>query len=157
METELEASTHERYELKCKVLKKRMNYREHQSRGKEWNESADVILLVPDTSTESSAFFTAWLPDEADLKLYENGEKGPNCVEVGMRAEFPVGGFVRGALYRSNHLLPAPHIFVMTKRAEDILQKHVGKKINVTVLGEEEFEHFYNASAETRSPYSDTP
>lgn len=154
---ELGATSEDRFELICKVVKQHMSYRDHQSRGKEWNQSASVILLVPETTTESTCFMTAWLPDEADVKTTEWGEKLIAHSEIGMKAGHPIGGFVRGALYRASNLYPSPHIFVMSKRAEDILQNYVGKKIHVTVLGEKEFDEAYEAKAETKSPYSDVP
>lgn len=154
---ELGATTEDQFELICKVVKKPLSYRDHQSRGKEWNETAQVILLVPETTTESSAFFTAWLPDEGATKIDENGKTVVDYAEVGMRGSYPVSGFFRGALYRANHLLPQPHIFVMSKRVEDLLQHCVGKKIRLTVLGEKEFDEAYEAKAETKSPYSDVP
>lgn len=157
MEVDLGATTDEQFELTCKVVKKKMSYRDHQSRGKEWNDTADVVLLVPEQTTEASCFFTAWLPDPEDYKVDEWGQRHIGHNEVGLRVAHPIGGFVRGALYRANNLLPMPHIFVMSKKAEDILQNYEGKKIRVTVLGEKEFDEAYEAKAETKSPYSDVP
>lgn len=154
---EIGATTDERYELICKVVRKQLSYRDHQSRGKEWNDTAQVILLVPETTSESSAFFTAWLPPDGATKVDENGKKVIEYAEVGMRGSYPVSGFFRGALYRANQLLPQPHIFVMSKRVEDLLQHCIGKKIRLTVLGEEEFDEAYEAKAETKSPYGDVP
>jgi len=157
MEVELGESTEENFVLTCKVVKKPLSYRDHQSRGKHSNETASVIMLDPETTTEAARFFTAWLPDESDVRLTEWGEKVPPHSEIGMRLGHPVNGFVRGALYRGTQLLPKHHIFVMSKRAEDLLQNYVGQKIRVTVLGEKEFDEAYEAKAETKSPYSDVP
>lgn len=157
MEVEIGESTEENFVLTCQVIKKPMSYRDHQSRGKEWNDTANIALLKPETTTEAARFFTAWLPDESDIRTNEWGEKIPAHSEIGMKIGHPVNGFVRGALFRGTQLLPSPHIFIMSKRAEDILQNHVGKKIRVTVLGEKEFDEAYEAKAETKSPYSDVP
>lgn len=154
METELLATTEERFELNCKVVKVKLPYREHQSRGKEWNEQADVILLVPDVSDQCSAFYAAWLPDDETPVQIEG--KPPYC-EIGMQLGFPVGGYAKGAVFFASPLYPERHIFVMSHRAEKILQNRVGQKIRVTVLGEQEFDQSYEAKAETKSPYSNMP
>lgn len=152
METELTATTEERFELICKVHKEILPYREHQSRGKEWNEQASVILLIPETTDQASGFYDAWLP----IDLPEVDGKPP-CHEIGMEVGYPVGGFMRGAVFHSSPLYPERHIFVMSNRAEKILQNRVGEKIRVTVLGEQEFDQAYEAKAETKSPYSNMP
>jgi len=152
---EMMMTTEDRFELNCKIVKKKMSYLDHQSRGKKGNETADVILLIPEITTESSCFYTAWLPDEADVRVTEWGDKLIAHSEIGMRAGYPIGGLIRGALYRANSLYPSPHIFIMSKKAEDLLQNHVGKKIRITVLGEQEFDEAYEAKAETKSPYSE--
>lgn len=153
METELPATTEERFELNCKVVGVKLPYRDHQSYGKEWNETADVILLVPEQSDECAAFYGAWLPDET---MPEVDGKPPYC-EIGMEMGFPVSGFARGAVFFASKLYPERHIFVMSNRAEKILQNRIGQKIRVTVLGEQEFDHAYEAKAESKSPYSNMP
>ena len=146
-------STECRYHLTCKVVKKRMSYRDHQSRNKEGNETAEVILLVPEQTTEASCFFRAWLPDESEKLIDQFKREMPACSEVGILADFPIAGFMRAALFRGNNLLPQPHLFVMSHRAEKILSGHIGKKFRFTVLGEREFDEAYEAKAETRNPY----
>lgn len=152
METEILATTKERYELNCKVVGVKLPHREEQSRGKTFNDTADVILLVPDESDQATKFYDAWLPFEL-----ENEDGKPACTEIGMEARYPVGGFIRGALFFASKLYPTRHIFLMSNRAEKILQKRIGQKLRVTVLGEEEFDESYEANAETKSPYSDMP
>lgn len=148
-----ELTTEDRFELTCKVLKRKKSYRDHQSRGKEWNDTATVILLVPEQTTEASCFFKVWLPEEEEILAGAEDKKDQAYSEIGIRTGFPVTGFFRGALCRGNNLLPQPHIFVMSNRAEKALQSYDGKKIRVTVLGEQEFDEAYEARAETRNPY----
>jgi len=152
METELLSTTTERFELNCKVVGVKLPHREEQSRGKTFNDTADVVLLVPDPSDQATKFYDAWLP----LEL-ESDDGKPACTEIGMEAGFPVGGFIRGALFFSSKLYPTRHIFVMSNRAEKILQNRIGQKLRVTVLGEEEFDEAYEAKAETKSPYANMP
>lgn len=147
-------TTADRFYLLCKVVKKKLSYREHQSRGKEWNETADVIFLVPEQTTESDVFHSVWLPPKLtpeEVKLLPQAQVYP---EFMMEAGEPVCGYFRGYASWGSTLVPKPHIFVMTKKAEERLQKHVGKKINITVLGDVEEEKIYQAKAETRDPYA---
>lgn len=57
-------TTADRYYLTCKVEERKLSYREHQSYGKEWNEQASVIVLLPFSSTEADCFYFAWLPEK---------------------------------------------------------------------------------------------
>lgn len=61
----------------------------------------------------------------------------------------PVHGFTRGMVMRSAPDLPNAHIFVMTKKSEERLLKHVGKKLRVEVLPESEIEKHEDGQAET--------
>lgn len=135
----LRKDSSDRFHLQCRVVQKRMSYREHQSKQKEWNEEANVILLVPETTDEASDFFRVWLPEKDTDDLSE----------VGMLIKYPVQGFVKGAVKWGSFQLSMPHIFVMTKAAEDILASHIGKKVEVIVVGEQEIDHLYDAKAET--------
>lgn len=117
----------ERFTLRCRVIAKDMSFRDKQSAGKEWNEKARVVLLKPDVNTECSRFFDERLPilDE-------------EYTEVGMLIGGPVFGFVRGALRRGTKICDRPHIFVMSKRAENVLKYLDGREIEVVILSEDE-------------------
>lgn len=129
----------DRFYLQCQVVQKRMSYLEQQSKMQAWNEEANVILLVPETTDESSDFFRVWLPEK----------NSDEFSEIGMLIRHPIQGFVKGAVRWGSFQLSMPHIFVMTKSAEEILASHVGKKIDVIVVGEQEIENLYDAKAET--------
>lgn len=154
--------TRDRYQIRCKVIRKKFSYRETQSRGKRWNETANSIILVPEDSDESYAFLQAWLPirlSEEELQKI-NGQKP--WAEVIVEAGAPISAYFRGALCNGNHLLDRPHIFVMTKKAEEKLDLWLGKGakakkyINLTILGEQEEEVLYgDLKPETKSPYAD--
>jgi len=156
--------TKDRFFLTAKIIKKKFNYRETQSRGKRWNETANSVVLVPEESDDATAFFKAWLPEKfSDDELAKlNGQKP--YAEVVLEAGYPVSAYFRGALCNANHLYDRPHIFVMTKKAEERLLSHLGrfslrsKTIKLTVLGEQEEEILYgDLKAETKSPYADLP
>lgn len=142
-------TTDDPFVLNCRVEKRKRSYREKQSRGREWNEQAEVVLLVPDVTDEATEFFDAWLgvdltPEErAALKI------GDQISEVGMLIGHPVHGFTRGVVMRSSIDYPKAHIFVMTKKSEERLLKWVGKKIRVDVLPESEIEKHEDGAAET--------
>jgi hypothetical protein len=145
-------TTKSRFHLNVKVVNKKFSYRELQSRGKEWNEVADAVLLIPEQTMESDLFFNAWLPD----KLTEE-EKTKYALkdysEVVMEMGNPICGYFRGALCHANHLIDRPHIFVMTKLAEEKLRPMKGKKLRAIVIGEDEEEVLYgDLKPETRSP-----
>lgn len=148
----VERGTDDRYHLTCKVVTRKMSYREHQSRGKEWNETAEVVLLLPEQSTEADQFYRAWLPERLSP---EELAKNPDAVthhELVMQCGMPINGYFRGAVAWGNNLIPQPHIFVMTKRAEDLFRACVGKKFQITTLKDGEEEIVYEAKAETKSP-----
>lgn len=119
--------SNERFTLRCKVLAKEMSYLDKQSAGKKWNEQAKVVLLQPEVNTECSRFFDDRLPTLDE-----------EYTEVGMLIGGPVFGFVRGALQRGSKLCSRPHIFVMSKRAENVLKYLDGREIEVIILSEEE-------------------
>lgn len=146
----------DRFYIKAKVVKKRLSYRDHQSWKKEWNNTADVVLLIPEQTTECDCFYNAWMPEklsEAEKKeLF--GQK--DWAEIVFEAGSPVFGYFRGALKHPDHLFDRPYIFVMTKMAEEKLIGHEGAKISLTSIGEEEEEKIYgNLKTETKSPYAD--
>lgn len=144
MNEEVLSPTNERYNLRCRVEVKNMKFRDTQSFGKEWNSEADVVLLVPDSGIETDLFYSAWLPDM---------EGKDNFSEIGFLMGWPVNGFTRAALYRANSLFPHPHIYVMTKRTEDLLKQKRGEFIDIRVLKESEMEEYADGHAETNSPY----
>ena len=148
-------TTADRFYLNCKVVTKKMSYREHQSRGKEWNETAEVVLLIPEQTTEADHFLKAWLPVQySPEELEKHRDLNTHC-ELVMEAAMPINGYFRGAVAWGNNLIPEPHIFVMTKGAEERLRSCVGKKIKVTTLGDGEEESLYELKRETKNPYSE--
>lgn len=126
-----------RYILNCKVVVKKMSFLDRQSRGQAWNETAQVVLLVPDINTMSSLFLNERLPilDEEHT-------------EVGMVMGGPIFGFFRGALKRGSKLCDRPNIFVMSKRAENILKYMDGRNFEVTVVSQEEEAAYDEAESE---------
>jgi hypothetical protein len=122
----MENSTN-RYIIRAKVRVVKLSYLDKQSAGKKSNETADVVLLVPEINTQASEFLTERLPEMDE----EN-------TEVAMLMGGPVFGFVRGALQRGSRLCDRPHIFVMSKRAENTLKAMHGREFEVTILSQEE-------------------
>jgi hypothetical protein len=145
-------TTADRFHLTAKVHKKRMAFRDHQSRGKESNETAETIVLVPEQATESDLFFNAWLPPKLTAFELDLTKGVQPHVEFVMETGFPLNGYFRGALCHANNLLNRPHIFVMTRKAEEILGQYVGKKIKITTLGDGEEDGLYELKPETKSP-----
>lgn len=148
-------TTQDRFHITVKVQESRFNYREHQSRGKQWNEVANAIILEFDTTTENDLFINAWMPDQLteEEKAQLHGAK--DYAEVVLEAGSPIFGYFRAALCHPNQHSDKPHLFVMTKGAEERLQAAVGKRMVMTSLGEQEEESLYCLKLETRSPYTD--
>jgi hypothetical protein len=145
----VQRTTLDRFHLNCKVVSKRIAYREHQSKGKEWNESAEVILLLPQQSTEADCFYSAWLPEKlTEAEIAQTKEYKPYS-ELVMETGYPINGYFRGAVEWGNHLIPQPHIFVMTREAEEKLRPMIGKTIRIDTLGDGEEESRYELRAET--------
>ena len=118
----VQRTTQDRFHLICKVTTKRISYRDHQSRGKQSNETADVILLLPIQTSEADCFYSAWLPEKLTEEEMAQTKDYKPYSEVVMEAGYPINGYFRGAVEWGNHLIPQPHIFVMTKEAEERLQ-----------------------------------
>lgn len=145
-------TTADRYFLTCKVETRKLEYREHQSRKQEWNEQADIIVLLPFSSTEADCFYHAWLPEkltEAEKAALPNESQHS---EIVMETGYPLNGYFRGAIKWGDNVCDQPHIFVMTKRAEELLKQKIGSTISVTVLGDGEEDARYELRTETRSP-----
>lgn len=146
----------DRFYIRAKIVKKKLSYRDHQSWGKEWNNTAEVVLLVPEQSTECDCFYHAWLPEKLSEqeKAQLFGQK--EWSEIVFEAGSPIFGYFRAALKYPDHLYDRPYLFVMTKMAEEKLLSYEGQKINLTSIGEEEEEKIYgDLKLETRSPYAD--
>ena len=130
----MENSTN-RYIIRAKVKVQKMSFLDRQSRGQAWNESADVVLLVPEINTEASTFLTERLP-----------ELDEEYTEVSMLMGGPIFGYLRGALRRGSRLCDRPHIFVMSKRAENTLKAMNGREFEVTILSQEEESEYDESS-----------
>lgn len=116
-------TTADRYYLTCKVEERKLSYREHQSYGKEWNEQASVIVLLPFSSTEADCFYFAWLPEKLTEAEKAALPSEPQHTEIVMEAGNPICGYMRGAVKWGDGLCESPHIFIMTKRAEELLRQ----------------------------------
>lgn len=148
-------TTKDRYHLLAKVTKRRFAFRDHQSRGKESNEQAEAVVLVPEQTTECDCFFAAWLPPKLSAEEQALTRSQNPHSEIVFETGNPINGYFRGALFRASDLCDRPHIFVMTKRAEDLLASLEGKKIQLVSLGAGEEEAVYELKLETKSPYTD--
>jgi len=91
-------------------------------------------------------FTKAWLPDfSADDDIFKSkqpDDKNTIASEIGMLIGEPVNGFVRGSFQRANRLYFENHIFVMTKDAEDLLKTYANRRIDVTVLADNEEQNY---------------
>ena len=100
--------------------------REYKLRAKVWvietyakqgiqggSERVRAVALVPQDSDQRAEFFNAWLPDGDD-----------HIVEVLCRFGDPIFGVARCAVRRADKNYPhGPHLFVMHKWLEDILNR----------------------------------
>lgn len=149
-------TTCDRFHLVAKIQTKKFSHRDLQSRNRETQETSEAVVLVPDQSTECDLFFRAWLPPKfSPEKLRELMDKGRSAdvyAEIVMETGSPIFGYFRGALVHADHRLDRPHIFVMTKGAQDRLRKLAGKRIQLTVLGCQEEDRLYILNPESVSP-----
>lgn len=155
MSDEIEGrTTQDRFYLSAKVIKKPISFRSRQSGRKEFNAEGTAVILVPEQSTECDCFFSAWLPEKISPEEASVIKDLPsNYSEIVFETGYPINGYFRGALCPANSLINRPHIFVMTKRAEELLLINCeGKKIRLTSLAEGEEEALYELNPETRSP-----
>lgn len=149
-------TTKNRFYIKCKVTSKKFEYRDLQSRGRETNEVADAIFLIPQDATETDCFYSAWLPEKLSFEeLKTIGRTNHPFNEIVMETGNPICGFFRGAIAAESLYCDRPHIFVMTKQAEEKLRIKIGQTINLTVLGDNEEEQLYELKYDTHSPFSD--
>lgn len=100
--------TRQHYFLKCEVFVKDVTYLDVQSKGSDY-KTEQLVFLVPLESSQRNFFLDAWLPE---YLVSEN-------VEVGIRAAYPIHGYFRACLKRPNKIIDKPHIFVMSRGAEE--------------------------------------
>lgn len=103
----IKTPTEQHYHVKCKVVVKEVTFLDVQSKG-ESLLTEKLVHLVPVESTQRDLFLSAWLPAVEEAH-----------VEIGMRAGYPIYGVFRGALKRWNKIVTEPHIFVMSRGAEE--------------------------------------
>ena len=132
--------TEREYELTCRIVRKKMQYDDDQSRGSLGNTEVDVVLLVPEQSSECDRFFGAWLPEPAVITL-EGKVFQDNFYECLGILGGPVHSPVRMALHRASKLHPEPYFFVMSAGVEQELLKIPSRlfrkpRISLKVLGE---------------------
>lgn len=146
-------TTLDRFHITAKITAKKFSYRDLQSRGQESNETAEGIILVPEASTERDLFYRTWLPPKLSPDELKDKELAKNAYhELVFETGSPIFGYFRGALCAADFRLDQPHIFVMTKKAEELLKPYIGQKIRLSVLGENEEEGLYQLEVETKSP-----
>jgi len=132
-------SNSEHFLLKCKVVSKQVSYVDHQSKT-DIVMTEDFIYLIPQEGTQRDLFLDTWYP-----------EVSTDVSEIGIRAGQPIYGTFRACLKRSNNIINEPHIFVMSRGAEEEFKKLIRAKkgffnptgkvyIEVEVLGEHEDE-----------------
>lgn len=110
-----------KYAFKAKVKTKRKSWKQGFFGGQtEFN----AVLLIPQESDMTTLFYAAWLPETSD-------EHSEVILEMG----HPIYGTCRGAVMRRSKNFDKPHIFVMSKGVEEILQGKDGLVIeNITAL-----------------------
>lgn len=120
------------YHLKCGVVVKEVTYEDHQSKTISLI-TEKLVFLIPLEGTQKDMFLTAWLPEVSD-QVYE----------IGIRCGHPIYGVFRGCVKRANNVIAMPHIFVMSKGAEEELKSMVqagaGQVLEIETLGEHEDE-----------------
>jgi hypothetical protein len=131
-----------RYIVTCRVLVKEVSYEDEQSTGTT-TVTESLVFLLPEQSTQRDLFYNAWLPDTADTP-----------VEIVCEAGHPVYGMFRAALWRRSQFTGDIHLFVMSKGAEEELKQINGKRIELTVYGEQEDQAIDGAHRDWELPYN---
>jgi len=115
------------YYLTCKVKILPVTYEDYQSKGNMGQVTEDMVFLIPQESDQRSLFYNAWLPET----LEEN-------FEIGISMGHPIFGVFRATVRRFHPSLREPHIFVMTRSAEEIFKYIKDKTIKVDVLPQDD-------------------
>lgn len=141
-------SEEKEYNLKCVIKIIRQSYKE-VSDGR-IHESSSVLLLPDMEATETSRFFSVYLPDIAsvclecgneDLRIYN--ENCPKCDSSRIYTEHsevpswignPVHSPCRLAVLRKNNYCTQHHLFVMSTGVEDELRNMNGRSVLLTIL-----------------------
>jgi hypothetical protein len=118
--------TERSYTFNCHVVVKEVTYSDEQSTGTKL-VTEKLVFLMPEQSTQRDLFYSAWLPDT---------DATPQ--EVGCEMGHPVFSTFRAALWRRSQFVGDIHLFVMSKGAEELLKPLEGRRLEVTVLGEQE-------------------
>lgn len=131
-----------RYTFACKVVAKEVTYLDEQSTGNQLvNE--ELVFLIPEQSTQRDLFYAAWLPDT---------DAEPS--EIVCEAGHPVYGAFRSALWRRSQFVGDIHLFVMSKGAEESFKEINGKRIEITVYGEQEDQAIDGSHRDWELPYN---
>jgi len=117
------------YFLKCKVHIVKVCYEDYQSKGNLGTVEEDMVFLEPEINTEATRFYNAWLPDSLE-----------EAAEIGISMGYPVFGMFRACVRRFHKDFKRPHIFVMSRGAEEIFKHLKLKNIEVEVMGASEEE-----------------
>jgi hypothetical protein len=113
--------TEREYHLRAKVWVIETYAQQGQKGG---SEKVRAVALIPQDGDESAKFFNAWLPDGND-----------HIVEVLCRMGAPIFGSARCAVRRPDKNYPhGPHLFVMHKWLEDILNRKNLQTIEFTTM-----------------------
>lgn len=125
MQTDPNDLTLKEYNFWVRILVKEVAAQQGELGGQ---SSFNVVLLLPQESTQRQEFYKAWLPDQT----YEG--EGSEAPEIIISSGFPLGHApFRGAVINGSRFWNAPHIFVMSPRVEDILKNMNGRKILIKV------------------------
>lgn len=99
--------------------------------------SVKQYFLVPQQSSETTAFFDAWLPDVNEDPVTGHRQ----WPEVAVAMTYPVNCLMRAAVQRKSKDYPdAHHVIVMTRDVAEVLEKLKGKYLVVKVLAEAQTE-----------------
>lgn len=130
------------YELKLKIESRKHVVHDQRVNGTWRNYESEVVYLVPEQSTQTTLFFSAWLPGLAYDESRRDDEGNPSIVrhEVAIEVAHPLFATIRGAVCRANKNFERHHIMVMTESCYEALKTLEGKHIVGKVLGEMEME-----------------
>jgi hypothetical protein len=126
--------TQRQFHFRCKLVVKDVTYQDSQLTDTTL-KTEKMAFLIPQASSESDRFYDAWLPSS-------NEEE----VEITCRCS-AFRGYFRCMVRRADERMREPHLFVMSKGAEEEFKKislkkifFTTQKIDLTVMSEDDEE-----------------
>lgn len=127
------------YGLQVKVDVRMIDIEDVNSKGQRVTYKSRMVYLVPQVSTQASAFFDAWLPDVAyKFNDPKDASKGQTIMhhELAVKFSAPLHKVVRCGICRKNKNYPDNHhlILMNAENAEETLATMHGQTLAVFVM-----------------------